>query len=115
MFCAMKVVIAPQTFKGSISALDVARAMNEGVVSVVPDAECVLVPVADGGDGTLETLVEGSDGEIRDVEVTGPLGEHRTAQWGALGDGITAVIEMARTSGLALVPIEQRSLHICSQ
>ncbi|MDA1349742.1 MAG: glycerate kinase [Chloroflexi bacterium] len=105
----MKVVIAPQTFKGSISALDVARAMREGVLRVVPEAEISLVPVADGGDGTLETLVEGSGGDIRDVNVTGPLGDRITAQWGAMGDGRTAVIEMARTSGLALVPLEKRT------
>ena len=105
----MKVVIAPQTFKGSISALDVARAMREGVLRVVPEAEISLVPVADGGDGTLETLVEGSGGDIRDASVTGPLGDRITAQWGAMGDGRTAVIEMARTSGLALVPPEKRT------
>ena len=106
---AVKVVIAPQTFKGSISALDAARAMKEGVLRVVPDAEVALVPVADGGDGTLETLVEGSDGTLRDAKVTGPLGEPLMSQWGAMGDGLTAVIEMARTSGLALVPPEKRS------
>ncbi len=105
----MKVVIAPQSFKGSISALEVARAMSEGVRRVVPDAEVTLVPVADGGDGTLETLVEASGGEVRTAEVTGPLGERRTARWGALGDGYTAVIEMARTSGLALVPPDRRN------
>ena len=105
----MKIAIAPQTFKGSISALDAATAMREGVLRVVPDAETVLVPVADGGDGTLETLVEGSDGEVRTATVTGPLGETRTAEWGAMGDGRTAVIEMARTSGLALVPSERRN------
>ena len=105
----MKIVIAPQTFKGSISALDVARAISEGVRRVVDEAETVLVPVADGGDGTLETLVEASSGEIRTSEVTGPLGERVAADWGALGDGRTAVVEMARTSGLALVPIAQRN------
>ena len=105
---AMKVVIAPQTFKGSISALGVAEAMSQGVRRVVADAETVLVPVADGGDGTLETLVESSDGEIHTSEVTGPLGEKVVAQWGAMGDGRTAVIEMARTSGLALVPTDKR-------
>ena len=103
----MKIVIAPQTFKGSISALDVANAMRDGVSRVVEEAEIVLVPVADGGDGTLETLVDGSGGEIRTVQVTGPLGEARNASWGALGDGSTAIIEMARTSGLALVPPTQ--------
>lgn len=108
----MKVVIAPQAFKGSISALDAATAMCKGVLRVVPDAETVLVPVADGGDGTLETLVEGSSGDVRTSEVTGPLGETITAPWGALGDGTTAVIEMARTSGLALVPIEKRDPRV---
>ena len=104
----MKIVIAPQAFKGSISALDAARAMRNGVLEVFPDAQTVLSPVADGGDGTLETLVEGSGGEIREATVTGPLGERRVAQWGAMGDGVTAVIEMARTSGLALVPLDRR-------
>ena len=104
----MKILIAPQAFKGSISAVDVAAAMREGVLRVLPDAEVSAVAVADGGDGTLETLVEGSGGEIHRIEVTGPLGERRTAEWGAMGDGATAVIEMARTSGLALVPDEKR-------
>lgn len=105
----MKIVIAPQTFKGSISALDAARAMRDGVSRAAPDAEIALVPVADGGDGTLETLVEGSGGDIRPIEVTGPLGERRAAEWGAMGDRRTAVIEMARTSGLALVPAADRN------
>ena len=100
----MKIVIAPDSYKGSISALNVARSVENGIKKVLPDAECVVVPMADGGDGTLETLVEGSDGEIRSSKVTGPLGEKLDAKWGALGDGNTAVIEMALTSGLALVP-----------
>ena len=104
----MKVVIAPQSFKGSISAFDAARAMEEGVLRVVPDAETVLVAVADGGDGTLETLVEETGGDIRSTTVTGPIGEAVTAEWGALGDGQTAVIEMARTSGLALLSLTER-------
>ena len=104
----MKIVIAPQAFKGSISALDAAHAIRKGVLRVVEDATAVLVPVADGGDGTLETLVEGSHGEIMACEVTGPLGEAIEAPWGAMGDGNTAVVEMARTSGLALVPADRR-------
>ena len=99
----MKVVIAPQSFKGSISALDAARAMEEGVLRAVPDAEIVLAPVADGGDGTLEILVEATGGHIRTATVTGPVGRPVRAEWGALGDGQTAVIELARTSGLALL------------
>ena len=104
----MKVVIAPQAFKGSISALDAATAMEAGVLNIIPDAETVIVPVADGGDGTLETLVEGSGGSIHSISVIGPLGLRRDADWGALGDELTAVIEMARTSGLALVPLAAR-------
>ena len=104
----MKVVIAPQAFKGSISALEVAKAIDEGVRRVLSETETVLVPVADGGDGTLETLVESSGGEIRASEVTGPLGDKVVAQWGAMGDGRTAVIEMARTSGLALIGVDER-------
>ena len=104
----MKIVIAPDSYKGSIYASDAARAMEEGVRRVLPDAEVVLVPVADGGDGTLETLVETSGGRIITSDVTGPLGETVSAQWGAMGDGVTAVAEMARTSGLALVRLEDR-------
>ena len=104
----MKIVIAPDSYKGSIYASDAARAMEDGVRRVLPDAEVVLVPVADGGDGTLETLVETSGGRIITSDVTGPLGESVSAQWGAMGDGVTAVAEMARTSGLALVRLEDR-------
>ncbi len=108
----MKIVIAPQSFKGSTSAFDVARAMEKGVLRVVPDAGTVLVPVADGGDGTLETLVEATGGEVRSATVTGPVGKPVTAEWGALGDGQTAVVEMARTSGLALLSLAERDpLH----
>ena len=102
----MKIVIAPDSYKGSIYASDAARAMADGVRRVLPDAEVVLVPVADGGDGTLETLVETSGGRIITSDVTGPLGETVSAEWGAMGDGVTAVAEMARTSGLALVRLE---------
>ncbi len=104
----MKIVIAPDSYKGSIYAYDAAKAMADGVRRVLPDAEVVLVPVADGGDGTLETLVETSGGRIITSEVTGPLGGTVSAQWGAMGDGVTAVAEMARTSGLALVRLEDR-------
>ena len=89
--------------------MNVAEAMKEGIRRVLPDVEIAQVPVADGGDGTLETLVEVSGGEIQDIEVTGPLGERRWARWGAMGDGVTAVIEMARTSGLALVSEDKRN------
>ena len=104
----MKILVAPQEFKGSISALSVAEAAKTGVIRVFPDAEVVLCPVADGGDGTLETLVEVSGGEVRTCDVQNPIGEIITAEWGAMGDGVTAVIEMARTSGLALLSLDER-------
>ncbi len=104
----MKILVAPQEFKGSISALSVAEAAKTGVIRVFPEAEVVLCPVADGGDGTLETLVEVSGGEVRTCDVQNPIGEIITAEWGAMGDGGTAVIEMARTSGLALLSLDER-------
>ncbi len=103
-----KIVIAPQAFKGSLSAIEIARAMEEGVKRALPGAETVIVPVADGGDGTLETLTDASGGHIESATVTGPLGKPVTAEWGALGDGETAVIEMARSSGLALLQLDER-------
>ena len=108
----MKIVIAPDSYKGSVYAPEAARAMREGVLRALPDAETVLVPVADGGDGTLETLVETSGGQVRSSRVTGPLGEPVDASWGAMGDGRTAVVEMARSSGLALVPTERRDPRV---
>ena len=99
----MKVVIAPQAYKGSLTAIGVAQAMSEGVSNIFPDAEIELCPVADGGDGTLETLVDISGGKIHKCSVVNPIGNIIDAEWGAMGDGSTAVIEMARSSGLALL------------
>jgi len=104
----MKILVAPQEFKGSISALSAAEAAKIGILRVFPQAEVVLCPVADGGDGTLETLVEVSGGEVKTCSVQNPIGETIQAQWGAMGDGVTAVIEMARTSGLALLSLGER-------
>ena len=104
----MNILVAPQEFKGSISALAAAEAAKTGILRVFPQAEVVLCPVADGGDGTLETLVEVSGGEVKTCSVQNPIGETIQAQWGAMGDGVTAVIEMARTSGLALLSLDER-------
>jgi len=104
-----RVVLAPQGFKGSLTGLEVARAMEAGVKRVWPDVETVLVPVADGGDGTLQALVDASGGSVRSERVTDPLGRPVEAQWGALGDGETAVIEMARAAGLALLRDSERN------
>jgi len=102
-------VIAPQSFKGNISALEAARAIERGVLSAEPSAVTVLAPVADGGDGTLDALVEGTGGQFIRSTVTGPLGQSVEATWGVMGDGRTAVIEMARASGLAMVPPRRRN------
>ena len=108
----MKVVIAPQGFKGGISGLEAAQAIARGVAAAVPEAETVLAPVADGGDGTLNALVDATGGQVFNQTVTGPLGQPLEAQWGVMGDGNTAVIEMARASGLALVPQRRRNPRI---
>ncbi|MCH8296547.1 MAG: glycerate kinase [Chloroflexi bacterium] len=105
----MKIVIAPQGFKGGISGLEAAQAIARGVLAAVPDAETVLLPVADGGDGTLHALVDATGGEIFTSTVTGPINQQVEAQWGVMGDGRTAVIEMARASGLAMVPPRRRN------
>ncbi|ASS97868.1 glycerate kinase [Geobacillus thermocatenulatus] len=105
----MKVVIAPDSFKESLSALEVAEAVERGFRTVFPEAEYVKVPMADGGEGTVRSLVDATGGRIVETEVTGPLGEPVRAFFGLLGDGKTAVIEMAAASGLHLVPREQRN------
>lgn len=104
----MKIVIAPQSFKGSVSALVAAKAIERGVLAAAPEAETVIMPVADGGDGTLDALVDSTGGQVFHSNVTGPLGQPVLAAWGVMGDGLTAVVEMARASGLALVPPRQR-------
>ncbi len=106
---AVKIVVAPQAFKESLTALEAAQAIEKGVRSVFPKAEVLLAPVADGGDGTLQALVDATRGRIITSRVTGPLGENVTARCGALGDGKTAVIEMAQAAGLSLVPPEERN------
>lgn len=99
----MKILIAPDSFKGSLSAIDVANAMNKGVKNAFPHAETYLLPVADGGEGTMETLVAATQGKIKKVFVTGPLGEEVEASYGVLGNEKTCVIEIAVAAGLALV------------
>jgi glycerate 2-kinase len=104
----MKFVLAPDSFKESMTAKNAALAMEKGILKVFPDAECVIVPMADGGEGTVESLVSMTNGEIIKTEVLGPLGEQRIAEYGLLGEGETAVIEMATASGLELIDPEDR-------
>jgi glycerate 2-kinase len=104
-----KIVIAPDSFKESLTALQVAEAIKSGFQSVYPDAEYCLVPMADGGEGTVEALVAVTDGKIIHTHVTGPLGNRVEAHYGMLGNGKTAVIEMASASGLHHVAHELRN------
>ena len=97
----MKIVIAPQTFKGSLTASEATDCISEAVLDIFPNSEIVKLPIADGGDGTLETLVESHKGKFIQSKVFDPLGNNVIAEWGLIGD--IAVIEMARSSGLALI------------
>lgn len=100
----MKIVIAPQDFKGSISAQKVAEAIASGIRRVLPDAETVMVPLSDGGDGIVDALVYSTGGKIMTTKVTGPFGKKVMAKWGILGNKVTSVVEMSKASGITLVP-----------
>ncbi len=105
----MKIVIAPDSFKGSLSASKVAESITLGINKVLPEAEIVELPLSDGGEGLVDALVKATGGETLYQQVTGPLGLPVDSFWGLLGDGKTAVIEMAAASGLNLVPKEERN------
>jgi len=104
----MKIVIAPDSYKESLSALEVASAIEAGFREIFPEAEYVKIPVADGGEGTVEAMVAATQGNIVRLTVTGPLGKPVEAFYGLSGDERTAFIEMAAASGLELVPAAQR-------
>lgn len=104
----MKIVIAPDSFKENLTSLEVAAALERGIKRVRPRARCIKVPMADGGEGTVQSLVDATGGNIVKKRVMGPLGEPVIARYGILGDGTTAAIEMAEASGLPLVPPERR-------
>lgn len=105
----MKVVIAPDSFKGSATAVEVAEALAVGFQQVFPEARIEIVPMADGGEGTVEALVSATGGKTRSAYVQNPLGDGISAEYGILGDGVTAVIEMSAASGLTLVTEELRN------
>jgi glycerate kinase len=111
---ARLVVVAPDSFKGSLSAVQAAEAMERGVIEAWPDSRVVKIPIADGGEGTVEALVSSTSGRYVTSTVRGPLGQPVEARWGVLGDGRTAVIEMAAASGLTLVPPGRRDPRIAS-
>jgi glycerate kinase len=114
----MKIILAPQALKGSLDAAAVGAAMAEGVHIALPDAEIAIIPVADGGEGTVRALVAATNGQPLHTRVTGPLGEPVEAEWGLLGVDAaapgekTAVIEMAAAAGLPLVSPERRDPRV---
>ncbi len=99
----MRIVIAPDSYKESLTALEVATEIEAGFREIFPDAEYLKLPMADGGEGTVAAMVTATGGTLIDVTVTGPLGDPVLAGYGLTGDGKTAIIEMAAASGLALV------------
>ena len=104
----MRITLAPDSFKGSLTALQVCAAASEGIAQLGLGVECIAVPMADGGEGTVQSLVDATGGQFVTVTVHGPLFEPVLATYGLLGDGKTAVIEMAAASGLPLVPPDRR-------
>ena len=109
-----RVIVAPQSFKGSADAVAVASAIARGVRRAWPDAVVEEMPLADGGEGTVRALVRATKGSLRVARVHDPLGREIDAEWGVLGDGVTAVVEMAAASGLPLLDVRERDPRIAS-
>ncbi|MDB6262212.1 glycerate kinase [Lactobacillus amylovorus] len=105
----MKFVLVPDSFKESMTAKEVCQAMENGIRKVLPDAKIISVPMADGGEGTMDSLIDATNGQKYAVKVTEPLGTPVTAHYGILGDQKTAIIEMAEASGLSYVPQDKRT------
>ena len=106
----MKFILAPDSFKESMTSKEACNAMERGIKKVIKDAECIKLPMADGGEGTVEALVEATNGEFISIKVTPPIGDRKIgALYGLLGDGKRAVIEMATASGIQLVKRENRN------
>lgn len=105
----MRLLIACDSFKGSATSKQVGEALKMGILRAMPDAQVDSIPVADGGEGTVQALVDATGGRFASAIVTNPIGEKVEATFGILGDGQTAVIEMAAASGLMLVPHERRN------
>lgn len=103
------IVLAPDSFKESMTAKAACEAMERGIKKANQQISCIQVPMADGGEGTMESLVDATDGEIYKLHVIGPLGDKVEASYGILGDGETGILEMASASGLHLVPIKDRN------
>lgn len=104
----MKIVIAPDSYKESLSALEVATQIERGFLAIFPHAQCTKMPMADGGEGTVQAIIAATHGRLVETPVTNPLGHTITGFYALTGNGQTAMIEMAAASGLALVPPAQR-------
>jgi len=111
---APRVLIAPQSFKGSADAVAVAAAIARGVHTAWPQVQTIELPLADGGEGTVRALVRATDGEMRRARVHDPLLREIDAEWGVLGDRTTAVVEMAAANGLPLLRDDERDPRITS-
>ena len=105
----MKILIAPDSFKESLTATEVTRSIKQGISMAIPDAQCIELPLADGGEGTVDALVNAIGGSIIKVKVKDPLMRDIEAYFGILGDKTTAVIEMAAASGLELLKDKERN------
>ncbi len=111
----MKIIVAPASFKGSLTSTEAAKCIADGARKGLPKVEITEFPLSDGGEGFVDVLVRGSNGRFFEAQVDGPLPDQRvSAKCGILGDGITCVIEMAAASGLSLVPPDRRDPKITS-
>ena len=108
----MKFVLAPDSFKESMTSMEACLAMERGIKKVFKDAECIKVPMADGGEGTVDALVNATEGKFIEIEVTNPIGKKIKAKYGILGDSKTAVIEMAKASGIELINRKERNPYV---
>ena len=108
----MNIVVAIDSFKGCLTSLEAGKAAGAGVSAVFPGADVKVMPLADGGEGTVEALTLGMGGALNNLEVTGPMKKKVKAQYGILPDGKTAIVEMSSAAGITLVPQEERNpLH----
>ena len=105
----MKILVAPDSFKESLSAIQVAEAISMGVLKIIPNAEIIKTPISDGGEGLLDALVNDKNGKIIKVKVYDPLYRSIAAEYGILNEGTTAVIEMAKASGLELLKEQEKN------
>lgn len=110
----MKVVVAIDSLKGSLSSIEAGLAAKEGILKARPDATVVVKPLADGGEGTVDALIEGMNGERVDITVTGPMGTPVSCYYGYLKESNTAIMEMASAAGITLVPDNEKNPMLAS-